>query len=147
MKYVVYTDAASSSQKRVSGCSYIILTDKTYVSSDSVKVNSTSNPTHAEVVSIGLAAAYAIDHLNPSEEDEFEFFSDCFSAIKFCNQCLESTGIVPSNSRVVINSINILRKLSEKSKVVFQKVHGHKDRINPNTFVDRLAKLPLRRDY
>lgn len=146
MKYVIYTDAASSVQKRMSGCSFIIMTDVNYISSDSVKVNSTHNPTHAEVVSIGLAAAYAIDKLNPTEDDEFEFYSDCLSAIEFCIENVKTNKVVPCGSKVVVNSMKVIRELCNCSRVTFQKVHGHKDKINPNTFVDRLAKLPLRRD-
>lgn len=148
MKYTVYTDAASSTEKGLSGCAYVIFTDDMYISSDSVKVVATTNPTHAEVVSIGLAAACLIDDeaLTLSKEDSVEFYSDCFSAITFCQQCLGNLGNIPSGSKVVRNSIIVLRRLAKVSNVTFQKVRGHKDRTNPNTFVDRLAKLPVRRE-
>lgn len=146
MRYLVYTDAAASTQKRISGCAYVIFTDKMYITSESVKVSATYNPTHAEVVSIGLAAAYIVDNMKVDQGDTVTIFSDCLSAIDFCKAHLDSGGSVASPSKVVRNSILVLRQLSEMCKVNFQKVHGHKDAVNPNMFVDRLAKLPLRRE-
>lgn len=146
MRYLVYTDAAASTQKHISGCSFIILTDSTYIASDSVRVAATSNPTHAEVVSIGLAAAYLLDNNVLSNEDVVMINSDCLSAVEFCRENMDKTGGVNCSARVVQNSIVVLRRLNKQCKVVFQKVHGHKDVLNPNMIADRLAKLPLRRD-
>lgn len=146
MKYLIYTDAAASAQKHASGCSYIILTDKMYITSESVMVTSTSNPTHAEVVSIGLAAAYIVDNIDVSQDDLVIIYSDCLSAVQFCREYIATTGGINCSARVVQNSIVVLRKLNSMCRVVLQKVHGHKDVLNPNMIVDRLAKLPLRRD-
>lgn len=146
MKYIVYTDAAASTEKRMSGCGYIIHTDKTFISSDSIRVVHTYNPTHAEVVSIGLAAADLIDKSNLSKDDVVEIHTDCLSAIEFCNNHIYQDGPICCGSKVVKNSIMVLRQLAKKCKVELSKVHGHKNSHNPNTVVDRLAKLPVRRD-
>lgn len=146
MRYTVYTDAAASAEKAFSGCGYLIFTDRTYITSESVKVEVTANPTHAEVISIGLAAAYIIDELNPTKEDTVTFYSDCLSAVDFIQKYIGTTKGIASTSSSVRNSIIVLRRLNKACNVILQKVHGHKDVINPNTFVDRLAKLPLRRD-
>lgn len=146
MKYLIYTDAAASAQKHISGCAYIILTESMYITSDSVKVVHTYNPTYAEVVSIGLAAAYLIDNMDISADDLVIINSDCLSAVEFCRSHMQTTGGVNCSARVVQNSIVVLRKLNNKCRVKFQKVHGHKDVLNPNMIADRLAKLPLRRD-
>jgi ribonuclease HI len=146
MRYTVYTDAAASAQKKFSGCAYLIFTDKIYITSESVKMTATYNPTHAEVVSLGLAAAYICDKLDVDENDTVVFYSDCLSAVDFVQSYIGNTKGIASTSSVVRNSVIVLRKLSKRCNVVLQKVHGHKNSINPNTFVDRLAKLPLRRD-
>lgn len=146
MKYLVYTDAAASEKKYISGCAYLIITDRMYISSDSVRVTASVNPTHAEVVSIGLAAAYLIDNVELSADDVVTINSDCLSAVEFCRAHINTTGGVNCSSPMVRNSIVVIRELGSRCKVVFQKVHGHKDVLNPNMFADRLAKLPLRRD-
>lgn len=146
MKYTVYTDAASSAEKGLSGCAYCVLTEDTYIASDSVRVPQATNPTHAEVVSIGLAAAHLIDMIELSNEDSVEFYSDCSSAIEFCKNCLATKGGVPCSALIVKNSIKVIRQLGKKCSLTFEKVHGHKNKLNPNTFVDRLAKLPVRRE-
>lgn len=146
MKYIVYTDAAVSPGNGVSGCGYCILTDDTYVDSDSVRVTQTTNPTHAEVVSIGLAAACLIDKVDLQDGDCIEFNSDCLSAVEFCKRYSHNKSYVPCSAEIVRNSMAIIRKLAKDYSVEFHKVHGHKDKLNPNTFVDRLAKLPVRRE-
>lgn len=146
MRYLIYTDAAASTQKKISGCSYIILTDRMYVSSDSIKIEETYNPTHAEVVSIGLAAAYILDNIEVSQDDLITISSDCLSAVNFCRDNINSQKNVNCSSKIVRSSIKVIRMLNKKCRVVFQKVHGHKGVLNPNMVADRLAKLPLRRD-
>lgn len=146
MKYTVYTDAAASLDKGLSGCGYCILTDDMYIASDSIRLTQTTNPTHAEVVSIGLVAACLIDEVEVKKGDEVVIFSDSSSAIEFCENCLATGGIIPCSAVIVVNSIKVLRRLGSYCTISFEKVHGHKDKLNPNTFVDRLAKLPIRRE-
>lgn len=146
MRYTVYTDAAASVPKNISGCSYLILTEDSYVHSDSIRVNGLTNPKQAETISIGLAAAYLIDNVTIENDDVVEFNVDSFSAIQFCGEALNQDRKVTCSARQVVNSIKVLQRLNKKCKLNFQKVRAHKERINPNTFVDRLAKIAIRRD-
>lgn len=147
MKYIVYTDAAASVPKDISGCSYLILTDSLYIHSDSIRVRGLTNPKQAETISIGLAAAHLIDNVKLEAGDTVEFNVDSFSAIQFCSDALaDHSSIVMCGAKQVINSIKVLRLLDDKCNINFQKVRGHKERINPNTFVDRLAKIAIRRE-
>lgn len=146
MKYIVYTDAAASVPKNISGCSYLILTETNYIHSDSIRVNGLTNPKQAETISIGLAAAYLVDNVDIQDVDVVEFNVDSFSAIQFCEHALSTNRAITCAARQVVGSMKVLRDLNRKCKINFQKVHGHKERINPNTFVDRLAKLAIRRD-
>lgn len=146
MKYVIYTDAAASANMNLIGCAYLILTDDSYIASESVKITDNSNPTYAEVVSVGLAAAYMLDNVELAADDSVTYYSDCLSAVEFCRAHMNNGEIIKCSSTIVRNSIKVTRLLGSKCKVAFQKVHGHKNTLNPNTVVDRLAKLPLRRN-
>ena len=79
-------------------------------------------------------------------EDVVEFHIDCLSTVTFCNKNARASGKVFSNNQKVIASIKIIRKLAKTCEVTFEKVRGHKSVMNPNTVVDRLAKLAIRRD-
>ena len=145
MRYTVYTDGAGSIEKNVAGCSYLILTETKYIISDSISLKGVTNPTHAETISVGLAAAYFIDNINLEPDDVIEFNVDCASTIEFYNKYIMTTGKVRTNVKAIVNSVFIVRQLVSKCNVKFQKVRGHKSVINPNTYVDRLAKLAIRR--
>lgn len=145
MKYIIYTDAAASKPKEILGCSYLILTEATYIDSDSISIPGNTNPKQAETISIGLAAAYMVDNVELSKGDLVTFYVDSFSAIQFCEDALKSNKGIPCSEPKVVNSMKVLRQLKKKCEIEFEKVHGHKDRLNPNTIVDRLAKLAIRR--
>lgn len=146
MKYTVYTDGATYNHKGVCGCGYVIITDNNYITSDSIRVEEIKNPKQAETISIGLAAAYLIDHIKLEKTDKVEFYVDSSSAIEFCEMHIGKKSSVACNVKQVINSILVLRRLGRLCQVSFEKIHGHKDRMNPNTFADRLAKLAIRRE-
>lgn len=146
MKYVVYTDGAYAQAKALGGCSYLILTDTNYISSDSTTLKQIGNPTNAETVAVGLAAAYLMDEEKVTENDSVEFKIDCLSTVTFCNKNANTSGKVFSNNRKVIASIQAIRKLAKTCPVTFEKVRAHKNVLSPNTVADRLAKLAIRRD-
>lgn len=146
MKYVVYTDGAYAQVKALGGCSYIILTDTNYISSDSTTLKQIDNPTNAETVAVGLAAAYLMDEAKVTENDSVEFKIDCLSTVTFCTKNANTSGKVFSNNRKVIASIQAIRKLAKTCPVTFEKVRAHKNVLSPNTVADRLAKLAIRRD-
>ena len=146
MRYVVYTDGAYAQVKTLGGCSYIILTDTNYISSDSTTLKQIDNPTNAETVAVGLAAAYLMDEEKVTENDSVEFKIDCLSTVTFCTKNANTSGKVFSNNRKVIASIQAIRKLAKTCPVTFEKVRAHKNVLSPNTVADRLAKLAIRRD-
>ena len=146
MKYVVYTDGAYAQAKALGGCSYLILTDTNYISSDSTTLKQIGNPTNAETVAVGLAAAYLMDEEKVTENDSVEFKIDCLSTVTFCTKNSKTSGKVFSNNRKVIASIQAIRKLAKTCPVTFEKVRAHKNVLSPNTVADRLAKLAIRRD-
>lgn len=146
MRYIIYSDGAGSVERNMVGCGFLILTESTYVASDNVKIKGQSNPTQAETISVGLAAAYVIDNLKPTENDVVEFFIDCAPTIDFIKKYIGNNDKIFSNNRQVIASVNIVRNLCKQCKVEFTKVRGHKVQMNPNKFVDRLAKLSIRGD-
>lgn len=146
MRYKVFTDGAASNEKNVAGCAYLILTETDYVQSESVQLKGLSNPTHAETISVGLAAAYFVDSVKLNPDDEIEFNTDCIAAMEFYREHAFNTGVIKSGTAEIIASVKIVRQLSKKCKIRFQKVKGHKKVINPNTYVDRLAKLAIRRE-
>lgn len=145
MRYLVYTDGAGSLAFNTIGCSYLILTDSTYISSESVQLGGLDNPTYAETISVGLASAYFIDNIKLEPTDVIEFNIDCASTISFYNRYIDNSKEVSSKIQSIQGSVTIVRQLSSMCRVRFQKVKGHKNVINPNTYVDRLAKLAIRR--
>lgn len=146
MRYVVYTDGAYSKDKNISGCSYLILTDREYISSDSVRVEGIKSATHAETISVALAAAYLLDNVKLHKDDYVEFNIDCLATIKFYITYYKANGKLPTNVKQVVNSMRVVKMLSQKCKVNFTKVKAHKNVLTPNTFVDRLAKIAIRRE-
>ena len=148
MVYEVYTDGANASvEEKLSGASYLILRDEEYVTSSSKKLVDVANPTYAETIAVGLASRYLLENENITGEDTVKFYIDCKSTVDYCNKYIiqNPTSSVPSKVKAVIASIMIVRKLHEKCTVQFKRIKGHKDFLNPNTFVDRLAKLAIRR--
>lgn len=145
MDYVVYADGAYSLDTKKAGCAYCILTKDTYVASDSIRVDNIDSSAHAETVSIGLACAYLLDSNILKPEDSVMIKTDSQSAIDFCTMCIE-TKRTPSSNHVVRGAMTILIQVSEKCSLSFTKDFGHKNVLCPNTYVDRLAKIAIRRD-
>lgn len=144
MRYVIYSDGASSTEKNMIGCGYLVLTENTYVASDNIRIKGQSNPTQAETISVGLAAAYAMDNLDLHKDDTIEFYIDCAPTIDFINKYIGNNDRVYSSNKQVIASVNVVRELCKRCNVELLKVRGHKVKKNPNTYVDRLAKLSIR---
>ncbi len=147
MRYNVYTDGACTKQKGISGCAYIILTNDTYVSSHKQVLTGVTNPTQAETIGIGLAAKHMLRDIPLTKEDIVEFNTDCFSSIKFCREFVfqKPKSTVRSKVAEVRIAMEDVRQLSKVCTVRFSKVKGHKDSMNPNTFVDRLCKIAIRK--
>lgn len=144
-QYNVYTDGAGSNINNSAGSSYCIITDYNFIGSGFAKKDGVDNPTHAETIAVGLALAYLDKYTELSDSDIVYVNTDCLAVISFCKQYIGNNDNVRSNIPEVRATITIVRGVSKKCRLRFRKVKGHKDFINPNTYVDRLAKLAIRR--
>ena len=123
----------------------MIITDNEYLASDAVQINTVSSATNAECAAIGLALAYMLTNVDIKSDDIIELHSDCLSAITFFQNHLGDSKYIRSNVKEVVNSVSIARRVSKLCTLRLIKVRGHKNVHTPNTVVDRLAKLAVRR--
>lgn len=145
MKYTIYTDGSYSTGKKIGGCSYLILTPKLYIHSASVSLDYISSNTEAETIAPALGTIYLIENNLLNKDDVVEFNIDCFAAINLYKDYLESGSIAKGVKEQIKGAAEIIKQLSNICKVEFNKVKAHKDKFNPNTYVDRLAKIAIRR--
>lgn len=145
MTYTVYTDGAYSEVKKVVGSSFLIITEDTFIACDSVRVETDASPTQAEMFAVGLACAYLIDNCNIEKDDEVIFNIDSLYTVKMCNEYKESFKGKYIKYKVEKNSLTAIQQLARLCNVEIRKVRGHKDKLNSNMFVDRLAKVAVRR--
>ena len=143
MKYYVYTDACSSAERKKSSYGFLILTDDRYITSDGGALTMCT-PTYAEDYAIGLACQYITDNIDINEDDIVTVYTDCAAAIKLFKTLLKVENFKERDNDLASKSITRARVLSSKCKFRFYKVKGHRDKLNPNTFVDRIAKVYLR---
>lgn len=147
MKYRVYTDGAGNYEKKLSGASYVILTDTHYIASGLFTIQGESNPTCAETIGVGVAAGFMLQLPELKEDDEIEFYVDCKAAIDYYEKFALINGPLTfkhKNQRIEL-SVKLVYQLNQKAKISMCKIHGHKDKHNPNKYCDALAKLAIRR--
>ena len=145
LQYNIYTDGAGSNTNNCVGSSYCIITDCIFIGSGFTKIEGLDNPTHAETIAVGLALAYLDSYTRLSPDDIVYVNTDCLAVIKFCNDYMNNDNSVRTKIPEVRATIAVVRGVAKKCRLRFRKVKGHKDQINPNTHVDRLAKLAIRR--
>lgn len=140
MRYVIYADGSYSAEQQRAGCAYLILTDTSFIDCDSIKVDC-KNPTHAEILAVGYAIKSILKNENLTSEDVVEFNTDCAHVIEFYNKYIEQ-GVKSTSKNASINEcVRNMIALNKKCTTRVCKVRGHKNFLNPNTVVDRLAKL------
>ena len=145
MEYYIYTDGAASSERNVIGCAYFIMTSETFIHTNTVRVENCNNPTQAETIAIGVATMYMLKNVEFKDGDTVGFYSDCLSTIEFCKKYIDNDLEVWTKNTLVSSSIQQLRDLRNIVPVSFIKVKGHKGKLTPNTYVDRLATFALYR--
>ncbi len=147
MRYFVYTDGAGSNDANKVAASYLVYTSDTFIDKDFKSIDGITNPTHAETIAVGLVSGLLTEMFNLTKDDLVEFNIDCVSTIEFCIKygIKEPDATIYSKERLVVMSIMLLRKLCEQCNVRIYKVRAHKNIINPNSYVDRLAKLGVRK--
>ena len=146
MKYKVFTDGSSYTEKNMIGVSYVILTETDFIVSDSTSISGFANPAYAETIAIGFAARYLNTEMNLTKDDTVIFYTDCVNAIKHVSKyglCTTNKYYVNKNKNVeaAIKSIKVLTK---NTNVSIQKVHGHKVSLNPNSYVNRLCRITIK---
>lgn len=147
MKYYIYTDGAYNHPEKKASASFLIFTDNTYVTANYEKIVGVKAPSEAETVAVGLASAYALQFIDLKKGDEVEFFIDCASTISFVNRLVFEN---PNDKRIsaskqIVGSIFAIRALKDKVTIKLSKVRAHKGEVNPNNYVDKLAKLGIRK--
>ena len=138
MKYTIYADGSYSAEQQRAGCGYLILTGRNYIDSAAVKVNC-KTPTHAEILAVGLAIKYLIDNIELNKTDVVEFNTDCIHVIEFYEKYKKEGA--KRRSGELTDCVKNMARLSELCETRICKVRGHKNSLNPNTIVDRLAKI------
>ena len=145
MQYTIYTDGAYSTERRVGAWSFLIFTYDKYLTWLSGKSESIKSPTFAEDVALGLACNYLYTHVDFNPEDNVVIYSDSLSTINLFNGVLSGRRKPKHKDILVADSIQNVLNLSTKCKITFVKVHGHKNSLSPNTCVNRMANLYIKR--
>ena len=146
MLYRVYTDGSGSDTNKVIGAAYLVLTEDRFITHGCATVRGIDNPTYAETIAVGLAAQDLLENTNLKKDDEVVFYIDCVSTIQFCEKlCNKDTSASVQSIPLVKASITLIRHLCKSNKVSFEKVRSHQGNVNPNTFVDKLARFCIRR--
>lgn len=143
MLYTVYTDGAGNDVANVAGCSYCILTDKDFIQSGCTRLVDMCNPTHAETIAVGLALNSLLSAVDITDKDTIHINTDCLAVVDFCNSYADNNDSIRSNIPAVRSTIKVVREVNKLCTLKFRKVKAHKNFLNPNTYVDRLAKLSI----
>lgn len=143
MDYYVYADGAFSSERGVGSWSYLVFTDIRFLNWESGKSMFITSPTYAEDIAVGMACYYLLTKIL-TKKDRIIIHSDSLSTIKLITNVLDKNYNFKSNDTLVQDAVESIKKLSEKTRVELCKVHSHKNTLNPNICVDRMAKYYLR---
>lgn len=143
MNYHVYTDGAYSIERGIGSWAYLIYTDTNFIEWNSNKTSFIESPTFAEDIAIGVACHSLIER-GLTKEDKVVIYSDSLATIKLLSSILES-GIKYRNKDVLIeDAVRNMQQLQKLTNIELCKVHAHKNVLNPNICVDRMAKFVLR---
>lgn len=143
MRYYVYTDGAYSSERGVGAWSYLIYTDTSFIEWVSNKSVHIKKPTHAEDIAIGIASHTLIE-MKLTKEDTVVINTDSLSTIKLLESVLGGSNWFGTSDIIVQDCIKNVMKLGEMTNIELIKIHGHRNKLSPNTCVDRMAKYALR---
>lgn len=143
MNYYVYTDGARSIERGVGSWAYLIFTDTSFIEWNFNKTKYIESPTYAEDVAIGTACNSLIG-MGLTKEDTVIIHTDSLATIKHMNYLMEKDWDYIHESILIEDAIKNLKELYKVTNVEFCKVHAHKNALNPNICVDRMAKYALR---
>lgn len=143
MNYYVYTDGAYSTERGIGSWAYLIYTDKHFIEWNSNKTSFILSPTFAEDIAIGVACHSLIEK-GLTKDDKVIIYTDSLATVKLLSAILEKGIEFRSKDILIIDAIKNLKHLDSITNIEFCKVRGHKNIINPNICVDRMAKYDLR---
>lgn len=142
MEYTVYTDGSCQSSYSRAASSYIIRTDNKFVHTD-VKAFATVYILEAELYAIIAALNHLLHDTKIKKGDTVVVCVDSMEAVKQCRAILNREWT--KNTSVTGELVSIIRQVQSVGVTLrFKKVHAHKDTMNSNKFVDRLAKCGLK---
>lgn len=145
MQYIIYTDGAYSTERRVGAWSFLIYTEDKFLTWLSGRSVSIKSPTFAEDIAVGLACHYLYTHCNLTDEDEIIIYSDSLSTINLFNGVMSGKRKAKHKDILVADSIQNVLDVRNKCDITFVKVHGHKNSLSPNTCVNRMANYYMKR--
>ncbi len=143
MNYHVYTDGAYSVERGVGSWAYLIYTDTNFIEWVSNKTKHIASPTYAEDIAIGVAS-HSLLKLGLTKEDNVYFYTDSLATIELIERYITSNRKYVNKNILVQDAIRTVQELSELTNVEMCKVLAHKNSLNPNICVDRMAKYALR---
>jgi ribonuclease HI len=143
MNYYVYTDGARSVERGVGSWAYLIYTDTHFIEWNFNKTVYISSPTFAEDIAVGVAC-HSLLKQGLTKEDKVFFYSDSLATIKLLSSILDNNIEYTNKDVLIEDAVNMLRTLHEQTNIEFCKAHAHRNVLNPNICVDRMAKYVLR---
>ena len=148
MIYKVYVDAAVKLDSKICGIGFVIFSEGNFIGLGDEVISNTSDSSKGESWAVGKALEYIYERINPSSEDVVTIFCDSLFVCKFLNKCIQYYKKGNKNifdfepSAPWLKSITkYVERIEATIKVV--KIKSHRDEINPNSYVDRLAKLNI----
>ena len=146
MIYHIYTDGAASAERSAMASAYVVLSDNKFIRKGFMQTSGLSNPAYAETLAVALASKDLIKNIR--KNDKIVFHIDCSSTIKFINDIiiLRSVPLNENSNGIISTALYDIDALHSKCEnIKLEKVKAHKNVITPNSYVDRLAKLILRK--
>lgn len=142
MEYIIYTDGSCKEQANRAASSYIIRTKGKLIKVD-VSAFIGVYIFDAELNAVSMALKALIKEVSLNKGDSIVVNIDSMDVIDYCRSIHDGRKVQYTRSfRDLSSSISTIKK--NNVNIRFKKVHAHKDGMNTNKFVDRLAKCGVK---
>lgn len=142
MDYIIYTDGSCKEQTNRAASSYIIRTKSKFIKTD-VCAFIGVYIFDAELKAVAMSLRELLNEVKLVCGDSVVVNIDSMDVIDYCRSVHDGKKVQYTSSyKDLINSINSIRRAG--ARVRFRKVHAHKEEMNTNKFVDRLAKCGIK---
>ena len=139
MVYHVYTDGSCNAETYVSASAYLIITKTAFICSDT-EVFRCKTATLVELKAISLALKALKEKVVLTEEDRIVIWTDSMASMYLLKGRDYEKVQLHKENPIVIDALDTYAKTKELCKCELKKIEAHKDNLNPNKTVDRLAK-------